>query len=178
MGWIILIAMIILGIVVLCKKDVSTTTQSTGKKINQEFRRFDETTPNEIGELAYALSIVAAIAGDSHVYVYLQNDNPGRGFTKGMGILAALDDTLDNRQNEIPKEIRKYLESVPFSVKKNHFGYSIEYSFKNVPDSPTQFSQMIASKMKHGASSVSYVKHGLHEVSIENLGGNVNCHIR
>lgn len=173
MGFLVLIVIATIFLIIGLSPKISNTSNchNVANKAPVPQKVFQHDNPHEIYEITQALSFIAAVAGDSHVYVVLQDENPAKGWARSMSIRASLDNCITSRQDYIPAGVRKYLESVPFIIQRSAFNYDLEYTFAPPPAIPSGFKYGIIDEMKTGASRSSFVMHGLHTINISDRGG-------
>ena len=173
MGFLVLIVIVTIFLIIGLSPKISNTSNGHNMPSKHPVPQkvFQPGNPYEIYDITQALSFVAAIAGDSHVYVVLQDENPAKGWPKSMSISASLDNCITSRQDDIPAGVRKYLESVPFNIQTSAFDYHVEYTFTTPPDYPSGLKYGVMDEMKTGATKSSFVIHGLHTFEIRDNGG-------
>lgn len=144
---------------------------------------FDPTNPHEIYDVVHLLSAIVAEAGDSRITVWLQDENPAKGWPKGMGLSVTIDSYYTkNHQVDfsdysgfvkfgLPLSAAKYLASVPFTVSGN----DLEYKFSHSLDYPSTYARFIVEEMEKGTRSSRYVQLGLRQITIENRDCLICC---
>lgn len=172
MYWIILIVItvIIFGAVGIAN---ASTRSKTSPKDPSPFKKFDDNNPYEIYKIAHALSCIAAIAGESHVYILLKNDNSTNGRYNYLGINASIDKCIASREEFIPSDIRAYLKSIPFTMSETSDNYQLAYTFKNTSSA---LANGVMDEMKKGANKSPFVQHELQRFNISIDGGLIMLH--
>lgn len=156
-------------------KNTSTSTPVEPPKI-----LFDENNPHEVYHMVNALSTIVGNVSDSWLTVYLQDENPSKGWPKDMGLSITIDEWIDNGYQPNAATFVKlgcshsdaqYLASIPFEVERG----SLKYKFTALFDYPASQSQFIISEMQKGTARSTYVAHGIHQVKIEDRHGLITC---
>lgn len=148
-------------------------------------KNFDANNPNEILKIVGPMCLIAANAGDSHVYVALQDENPDKGFSKSITLLASIDncsisctyDAASYRKLGVTPPIAQYLATVPFKTKDCVSSYDFEIRFTALPDFPSSLTNLIISEMQRGVSQSNYIIAGVRNAQINANAGVLNCSI-
>ena len=180
--WLIVVgALIVICIAFLSpNSEKATTADPTLSVETPPFTPFDSTNPHEIYDVVKHLSTIVANKGDSYLIVYLQDENPNKGWHRKMGLTVNIDDwhsdglRLDSAsfiKLGLPFSAAQYLASVPFAVS----GDDLKYDFPIPFDYPSTYARFIVEEMENGTRSSSYVQHGLRQIKIENNYGVISC---
>lgn len=146
---------------------------------------FDVNNPNEILKIVGALCLIAANAGDSHVYVALQDENPAKGISKNVTVLASIDNCSSSCTHDVnsyikfgvPSQLARYLATVPFETKNGAYSNDFNITFTRVPDKPSSLLNPVINEMKNGVSQSKFIKAGVRHAKIEMNAGVLTCNI-
>lgn len=163
-----------------CRKSNTITPSDTNSA-----KGFNVKNPYEILRIVGPMCLIAANAGDSHVYVALQDENQAKGFLKSVTLLASIDncsisctyDATSYKKLGVTAPIAQYLATVPFKTKNCAYSYDFEISFTELPDSPSSLTDQIINEMRRGVSQSNYVKAGVRNVQINANAGVLSCSI-
>lgn len=147
---------------------------------------YDASNPNEILKIVGAMCLIAANAGDSHVYVALQDENPARGFSKGVTLLASIDNCSGSCTHDkssylkfgISPKTAEYLATVPFKTKTGALDNHFEINFITLPDYPSSLTNAILNEMKKGVSQSRFIQAGVRTAQIRSNAGVLSCSIK
>ena len=146
---------------------------------------FDANNPNEILKIVGALCLIAANAGDSHVYVALQYENPAKGFSQNVTLLASIDNCSSSCTHDansyikfgVTSQLARYLATVPFKTKTGAYSNDFEITFTSVPDKPSSLLNPVINEMKKGVSQSKYIQAGVRHAKIDMNAGVLTCNI-
>ena len=147
--------------------------------------KYDASNPNEILKIANAMCHLAANAGDSGVYIALQDANTAKGIQNYMSLLASIDNCSGTCQHNVssfqkfglPINIATYLASVPFSVTLCANSTEFKLEFGAMPDYPSSLSSAIIDEMKKGLSQSRFIISGVRHAEINADIGVLRCRV-
>ena len=161
----------------------STETPKQENKFHAD--TYDASNSNEVLKIVSAMCLIAANAGDSHVYVALQDENTAQGFSKGIKLLASIDNCSGSCTHNKDSYLKfgasprtaEYLATVPFKTKACALSDDFEINFSTLPDYPSSLTNAILSEMKKGVSQSKYIQAGVRTAQIRANAGVLSCNI-
>lgn len=158
------------------------STQQTHPTHNETF---DANNPSEILKIVSAMCLIAANAGDSNIYVALQDEDISRGFSKSISLLASIDNCSGSCTHDassymkfgVSRTTASYLATVPFKTKEGTYSNDFKVEFCALPDYPSHLTNQIINEMRKGVSQSKFINAGVRHASINANMGVLTCSI-
>ncbi len=133
--------------------------------------RYDK---DNVYDVVFALTVLAMAVGDSHIYVELCDASQFKNAPTGKIRVVASIDNLNLALNHAPKDIARFINSVPFEKEQKTTDLLI-YDFKNYSGSPSSYKSGIIAAFHKGQSMSRFS--GVRNIRIQDYPGIMDCYV-